>query len=101
MQKRPPLAARLSLRGDPGVFQTLGSRGSSLRQQLQHGQEEGAELGRVLLAPLVLVQQDLQQAPRLQLCDASQLSCRGQTLTVCAISPVNVPQRPPECYPCG
>lgn len=33
----PSLTAHLSLRGDPGVFQTLGSRGSFLRQQLQHG----------------------------------------------------------------
>lgn len=52
--------ARLYLRGDPGVFQTLGGRGSFLWQQLQHGQEEGAEPGGLLLTPLVLVQQDLQ-----------------------------------------
>lgn len=52
--------AHLYLRGDPGVFQTLGGRGSFLGQQLQHGQEEGAELGGLLLTPLVLVQQDLQ-----------------------------------------
>lgn len=33
----PSLTAHLSLGGDPRVFQTLGSRGSFLRQQLQHG----------------------------------------------------------------
>lgn len=60
-------SAHLYLRGDPGVFQALGSRGSFLWQQLQHGQEERAELGGVLLTPLVLVQQDLQKAPGLQL----------------------------------
>lgn len=57
----PRLCAHMCpLGGDPGVFQTLGRRGSFLWQQLQHGQEERAELGGVLLAPLVLVQQDLQ-----------------------------------------
>lgn len=59
------------LGGDPGVFQTLGSCGSFLWQQLQHGQEERAELDGFLLRPLVLIQQDLKQTPRLQLGDAS------------------------------
>lgn len=52
---------------DPGVFETLGSGGSFLWQQLQHGEEEGAELGGFLPWPLVLIQQDLKQAPWLQL----------------------------------
>lgn len=58
------------------MSETLGSRGSSLRQQLQHGEQEGAELGSLLLGPLILIQQDLQQTPRLQLGDASQLPCQ-------------------------
>lgn len=61
----------LCLGGDPGVFQALGGCGSFLRQQLQHGQQEGAELGGFLPRPLVLIQQDLQQTPRLQLGDVS------------------------------
>lgn len=65
----PHLTAHLALRADPGVLQTLGSRGSPLRLQLQHGEEEGAEAGRGLLAPLVLVHQDVHQAPRGQLGD--------------------------------
>lgn len=57
------------------MFQALGGCGSFLRQQLQHGQQEGAELGGLLPRPLVLIQQDLQQTPRLQLGDVSQLPC--------------------------
>lgn len=68
---QPSLTAHLALGADPGVLQTLGSCGSSLRLQLQHSEEEGAEAGRVLLAPLVLVHQDVQQAPRLQLGDVA------------------------------
>lgn len=66
----------LGLRGDPGVSETLGSRGSFLRQQLQHGEQEGAEVGSFLPGPLILIQEDLQQTPRLQLGDASQLPCQ-------------------------
>lgn len=59
---------------NPGVFQTLGSRGSFLWQQLQHGQEERAELDGFLPRPLVLILQDFKQAPWLELRDVSQLS---------------------------
>lgn len=55
------------LQGNPGVFETLGSSGSFIWQELQHGQEEQAELGCFLPPPLIFIQQDLKQTPRLQL----------------------------------
>lgn len=52
---------------DPGVFQTLSSCRSFFRPQLQHGEEERAELDGFVLRPLVLIEQYLMQAPGLQL----------------------------------
>lgn len=67
-------ACQLCLGVDPGVFQTLGSGGSFLWKQLQHGEEEGAELERFLAWPFIFIQQDFTQTPWLQLCDVPQMS---------------------------
>lgn len=60
---------RVPLEGKPGVAQALCSRGSLLWDQLQHGNQEVSEALGFFPGPLVLVDQDLQQAPRLQLGD--------------------------------
>lgn len=48
------------------MLQALRRRGPALGLQLQHGEQKVAELGRLVQGPLVLLQQDLEQAPRLQ-----------------------------------
>lgn len=58
----------------PGVLQALGGRGPALGLQLQHGQQEVAELGGLVQGPLVLLQQNLKEAPRLQVGDVPQLT---------------------------
>lgn len=63
----PEQGGLVSLGDDPGMFQTLGSCGSFLRHQFQHGQEERAELGGFLSRPLVLIYQDFKEAPRFEL----------------------------------
>lgn len=63
-----------SLRVQPGVPQALRRRGPPVRLQLQHGQQEVAELSRLVQRPLVLLQQHLEQAPRLQVGDVTQLA---------------------------
>lgn len=62
---------------EPGVLQALRRRGSPVGLQLQHGQQEVAELGGLVQGPLVLLQQHLEQAPRLQVGNVSQLTWVG------------------------
>lgn len=57
------------LRAEPSVLQALRRRGPALRLQLQHGQQEVAELGSLIQGPLVLLQQHLKNAPGLQVGD--------------------------------
>lgn len=70
-----PLSPPRLLRREPGVAEALGSRSSFLGNQIQHGEEEAAEALRVLPLPLVLLHQDVQKPPRLQLSDVPQLTC--------------------------
>lgn len=58
------------------MAQALCGRGSLLRDQLQHGNQEVGEALGFFSGPLVLVNQHLQQAPRLQLGDVFQITCR-------------------------
>lgn len=58
------------------MAQALCSRGSFLWDQLQHGNKEVGEALGFFAGPLVLVNQHLQQAPRLQLGDVFQITCR-------------------------
>lgn len=62
----------------PRVAETLGGSGPLLRDELQHGQQEGGEARGLLLRPLVLLHQDLQETPGLQLGDVLQVAC-GKT----------------------
>ncbi|MED6238034.1 hypothetical protein ATANTOWER_005426 [Ataeniobius toweri] len=64
--------------GNPGVFQTLSSGGSSQWLLFQHGEEKQTELESFFSWPLVLIQQDLQQAPWFQFGDVPQLSCEEE-----------------------
>lgn len=66
------LPAHLCLQ--PRVLQALRCRRSPLRLQLQHGQQEITELSRLIQRPLVLLQQNLEQTPRLQVGDVTQLT---------------------------
>lgn len=61
----------------PGVFEALCSGGSFLRHYLQHGLQERAELDGFFPGPLVLIQQDLDQTPRLQLRNVPQVAFKG------------------------
>ncbi len=56
---------RSPLEGEPWVAQALCCRGSLLWNQLQHGDQEVGEALSFFTGPLVLVDQHLQQAPRL------------------------------------
>lgn len=58
----------------PCMLQTLRCGRSALRLQLQHGQQEVTELSRLVQRPLVFLQQDLEQTPRLQTGDVTQLT---------------------------
>lgn len=69
---------RSPLEGEPGVAQALCGRGSLLRDQLQHGKQEVGEALGFFAGPLVLVDQHLQQAPRLQLGDVLQIASLGE-----------------------
>lgn len=62
------------LEGEPRVAQALSCSGSLLRDQLQHGEQEVCEALCLFPGPLVLVDQYLQQTPRLQLCDVFQVT---------------------------
>lgn len=64
----------MRLRAEPGVLQALGRRGPAVGLQLQHGQQKVAELGGLVQGPLVLLQQHLEKAPRLQVGDVSELT---------------------------
>lgn len=68
---------RAGLCVEPGVLQALRRRGSPVGLQLQHGQQEVAELGGLVQGPLVLLQQHLEQTPRLQVGNVSQLTWGG------------------------
>lgn len=67
---------RSPLGGEPGVAQAFCSRGSLFRNQLQHGKQEVCEALRFFAGPLILVDQHLQETPRLQLGDVFQITCR-------------------------
>lgn len=54
--------------------EALGSCGPALRHQVQHGQQEAAEVVRLLFGPLVLLNQHVEQTPRLQLGDVTQVT---------------------------
>lgn len=56
------------------MLQALRCRGPALGLQLQHGQQEVAELGSLIQGPLVLLQQDLKNAPGLQVGDVPELT---------------------------
>lgn len=68
---------RAGLCVEPGVLQALRRRGSPVGLQLQHGQQEVAELGGLVQGPLVLLQQHLEQTPRFQVGNVSQLTWGG------------------------
>lgn len=68
------------LEGEPAVAQAFGGCGSFLRDELQHGQKKVCEALGLLPRPLVLVLQDLQQTPRLQLGDVLQVTCVDHTV---------------------
>ena len=53
--------------------EALGGTGPLLGDQVQHGQQEGAEGDGLLLGPLVLLHQHLEQPPGLQLGDVAEL----------------------------
>lgn len=65
---------KLCLRAEPSVLQALRCCGPALGLQLQHGQQEVAELGSLIQGPLVLFQQDLKNAPGLQVGDVPELT---------------------------
>lgn len=62
------------LRCEPGVAEALSSRSSFLRNQIQHGDEKAAETLRLLFLPLVLLHQDVQKPPGLQLSDVPEVT---------------------------
>lgn len=57
------------------MLQAFCRSSSFLWYKFQHGEEEVAELSRLLQRPLVLLQQHLEQSPRLQVTDVPQLTC--------------------------
>lgn len=63
----------------PRVPEALSGGGSLLRNKLQHGEQEICEAGGLFLGPLILLHQNLQKAPRLQLGDVFQVTC-GKTV---------------------
>lgn len=72
-------ACRRGLRIEPRVPETLSSGGPLLRDEFQHRQQEVCEAGSLLLGPLILLYQNLQEAPRLQLGDVFQVTCGDST----------------------
>ena len=60
---------------EPGVEQARLRRHSSVWVKLEHREQKVGHLCGVLLRPLVLVDEHLVEAPRLQLGDVAQLSC--------------------------
>lgn len=84
---------RSPLEGEPRVAQALCRRGSFLWDQLQHGNKEVGEALSFFAGPLVLVNQHLQQAPRLQLGDVFQITWRWSDRQSCVrelqLHPVN------------
>lgn len=69
-----PVGIRARLRAQPCVLQALRCGGPALGLQLQHGEQKVAELGGLVQGPLVLLQQDLEKAPRLQVGNVSELT---------------------------
>lgn len=59
---------------EPAVLQALRCAGPAFRLQLQHGEQEVAELGSLVQGPLVLLQQNLKKTPRLQIGNVSELT---------------------------
>lgn len=68
------MGRRCPLEGEPRVAQAVCCSGSLLGDQLQHGKQEVGEAVGLFARPLVLVDQHLQQTPRLQLCDVFQVT---------------------------
>ena len=60
---------------EPGVLEALEGGGAPVGVELEHGEEEGAELLRLLLIPLVLLHQNVPQFPHLQPADVAQFAC--------------------------
>lgn len=54
--------------------ETLGGSCPPFRHKIQHGHQEAAEGVGLLFGPLVLVYQDVEQTPRLQLGDMAQVT---------------------------
>lgn len=67
-------AGRAGLGVQPRMPETLSGSGSLLRHELQHGQQEICEASSLLLRPLILLHQNLQKTPRLQLGDVFQVT---------------------------
>lgn len=71
-------AGRAGLGVQPRMPETLSGSGSLLRHELQHGQQEICEASSLLLRPLILLHQNLQKTPRLQLGDVFQVTFFGE-----------------------
>lgn len=67
------------LGGDPGVAEAFGSSSSFLGDQVQHGQKEAGKALSFLPLPVVLLHQDIQEPPRLQLTDVPQVTWGRRT----------------------
>lgn len=65
---------RWSLGREPRVREAEGCCGPSLRNQVQHWQQKTAEVMSFFLWPLVLFYQNIEQPPRLQLGDVTQIA---------------------------
>ena len=59
---------------EPTVFEALGGRGPLGGVKLQHGLQEGGKLDGVPLRPVVLLRQDVEEAPGFELGDVAQLT---------------------------
>ena len=64
------------------MLQTLEGGGAPVGVELEHGEEEGAELVGLLLFPLVLLHQNVSQLPHLQPADVAQLACNYKVVSI-------------------
>lgn len=65
---------------EPWMGEALGCCGPPFRHQVQHGQQEAAEVVGLLFRPLVLFYQHVEQTPRLQLGNVTQVAFLGEKL---------------------
>lgn len=70
---------------EPWMGEALGRCGPPFRHQVQHGQQEAAEGVGLLFGPLVLFHQHVQQTPRLQLGDVTQVAWEKRHLKYVSI----------------